>query len=92
MKRILLAFLALLGIVAQAAPVSARVCGVGAAEVGSVGVPQAQYGAFAAVTESAQQQMVRREAPLPVLPMHAAARKKPVFIPSVQLGPDRALE
>jgi len=91
MTRIMLAFLALLtGLVATGAPAATRICSVDGAEVGSVAIPSAADRASArrlGVTAQAPRpewQTRRSECPKPV--------RKPVYIPSVQLGIDRARE
>ncbi|MEP7221121.1 MAG: hypothetical protein ABI673_00490 [Novosphingobium sp.] len=89
MKRILLAFLALLGLAAQIAPAQARMCGV---EIGAVNRAQDQARALAPAAISAIQAVPRQNP----LEQHCAAqrrfRSQPVHIPAVQIGPDRALE
>jgi hypothetical protein len=89
MKRILLAFLALLGIAAQVAPAQARMCGV---EIGAVNRAQTQARALApaAVADVAQPQ--RHDRLEQRYTASRGCRSKPVYIPSVQIGPDRALE
>lgn len=91
MKRIILALLALLGLVAQSAPLQARMCGADSAQIGVMVAPRAQgqaLGANTATTESAANKADKRErnCSAPV------ERRRPVYLPSVQLGSDRALE
>jgi len=95
MKRIVLALLALLGLVAQSAPLQARICGTGGSEIGAqVGVviaarPQGQaLGASTVAGDAAVSNLDQRtrECAQPV------ERRRPVYIPTVQLRVDRALE
>jgi hypothetical protein len=91
MTRLLLTFLALLtGLVAHSAPAAARVCDVSGAQVGALDAP------LAAVRSAAQgQQVGGPRARCEVVAVERGCRKPPrqtVFLPTVQLGPDRARE
>jgi hypothetical protein len=92
MNRILLAFLALLGIVAQAAPVEARICGVGSAQIGAVDVSRSQARALSAQAETQEIPAVRIERRAAQCQKAPPSKKSPVYIPSVQMGIDRAYE
>ena len=90
MNRFILALLALLtGLAAQVAPAQARMCGVGEAEIGSIEVARGGSKAVARQVAAAEQPAAvpHRERDTRVRPP-----RPPVYIPSVQLGPDRALE
>lgn len=91
MNRIFLAILALFaGIAAQVAPAEARMRGN--TEIGSVVTQRAAVRAAAAVevaaVHAAAPEALRRDAPLPL--RHAPGSA--VAVPTVRLGPDRALE
>ena len=91
MTRIMLAFLALLtGLVATGAPAATRLCSVDGAEVGSVAIPSAGERA------AARRQGATAPAPRPEWQYRRSdcvkPVRKPVYIPSVQLGIDRARE
>lgn len=92
MKRIVLALLALLGLVAQSAPVQARLCGVGSEQIGAIAGPRAQGQALAAQAVPGAVAKVRPERRDRDCTSPQAERKRPVYIPSVQLRVDRALE
>ena len=91
MKRIVLALLALLGLVAQGAPAQAGLCGMGVAQVGMVSGTRDQGQALAAQSVAsevaAKPDRKERDCRQPT-----TDRKRPVYIPSVQLGSDRARE
>ena len=91
MNRFILALLALLtGLAAQVAPAQARMCGVGVAEIGSVEVARGGSKAVARQVVASDLPAVsapHRERDTRVRPVRPA-----VYIPSVQLGSDRALE
>lgn len=89
MKRILLAFLALLGIAAQIAPAQARVCGV---EIGAVNAAQEQARALAPVAVAAVQAPQRKDRLELRCAVSRGFRARPVTIPAVQIGPDRSRE
>jgi type IV secretory pathway TrbL component len=91
MKRIVLALLALLGLFAQGAPAQAGLCGVGIAQVGTVVAPRVQGQALAAqaVASEVAAKPDRKER---ACRQPTTDRKRPVYIPSVQLGSDRARE
>jgi hypothetical protein len=91
MNRALLALLAILtGVLAQVAPVQARIVGVGGTEI------NATEGARAGDRQSATRQTAAR--PQVARQAQRSERtssvppRKPVFIPAVLLGTDRALE
>ncbi len=91
MNRFLLALLALLtGLAAQVAPAQARMMGTGEAEIGAVEVARGGAKAVASqvgiseVTVPATQHRERDPRVRPIRP--------PIYIPSVQIGVDRALE
>lgn len=91
MNRAFLALLALLtGLVAQVAPVQARIVGVGETEINSVAGARAGQHQTTTRPAAARPQVVRqdrqREQSRP------AVRRVPVYIPSVLLGVDRTLE
>lgn len=91
MKRIVLALLALLGLIAQSAPLQARICGADSAQIGVMATvrPQGQaLGANTATGDAATTKPDRREREC----SQPSERKRPVYIPSVQLRVDRALE
>lgn len=90
MKRYVLALLALLGLVAQAAPVQARVCGLGTAQV--VVVDRSQGRALAAQSVASEAPVAQGEKAVRDCAAPRADRKKPVYIPTVQLKADRARE
>lgn len=90
MKRFVLALLALLGLVAQAAPVQARVCGVGAPQV--VLVDRGQGRALVAQATASEAPMAQADRAVRDCALPRADRKKPVYIPTVQLKADRARE
>jgi hypothetical protein len=90
MTRIMLAFLALLtGLVATGAPAATRVCQLSGTEVGSVAIPTPGE-------RKAQRQGVAAQAPQPEWADRRTdcqkPIRKPVYIPTVQLGVDRAHE
>ena len=92
MTRILLAFLALLGLVAQAAPAEARVCGVGVTQVGMVAPARGISRALASRTADAAQPgpgaQPRHDGCSPAVP----TKRPEVYVPTVQMGIDRAHE
>ncbi|PLK26266.1 hypothetical protein [Novosphingobium sp. TH158] len=92
MKRIILAFLALLGLVAQTAPAQARICGIGSEQIGAVAGPRTQAQALAAQALPGVAAQVRPERRDRDCSFPQSSRKRPVYIPSVQLRVDRALE
>lgn len=92
MKRIVLAFLALLGLVAQSAPVQARMCGVGAEQVGAVTAVRAQRQALTAQVAPSAAAVAKPDRKDRDCTPSATERKRPVYIPAVQLGSDRARE
>ncbi len=92
MKRIILAFLALLGLVAQTAPVQARVCGVGSEQIGSIVVPRAQRQALTAQVLPSAGPISKVERKERDCAPATSERKNPVYIPAVQLGVDRSRE
>ena len=91
MTRIMLAFLALLtGLVATGAPAAQRACPLNGMEVGAVATPSRSE-------RTEQRQGVAAQSEQPVWAERqgecgAKPRRKPVYIPSVQLGIDRARE
>ena len=91
MNRLLLTFLALLaGLLAQGGPATARECRTGASQVGALEVPLEQI-RVAAKVQANSGPKARRE----VLVRESGCRKPPVttvYLPTVQLGPDRARE
>lgn len=92
MKRILLAFLALMtGLVAQAGPVQARMNGGAETEIG---VPDGSRGT--ARPSQSQVQAIDAPATQKERRERQATRVRPsrgrIYIPSVLFGPDRALE
>ncbi|MCW1402691.1 hypothetical protein OKA06_10225 [Novosphingobium sp. MW5] len=90
MKRIVLAFLALLGLVAQSAPVQARMCGV--EQVGAVTAVRAQRQALTAQVAPSAAAVAKPDRKDRECTSTATERKRPVYIPAVQLGSDRARE
>ena len=91
MNRIFLAILALFaGIAAQVVPAEARMRGT--TEIGSVVTQRAAVRAAAVVevaaVHAAAPQALRRDAPIPLRRAAGTA----VVVPTVRLGPDRALE
>ncbi|MFM6933080.1 MAG: hypothetical protein ACKOUT_12645 [Novosphingobium sp.] len=92
MKRIVLAFLALLGLVAQSAPVQARMCGIGSEQVGAVSSVRAQRQALTAQVAPSAVAVAKPDRKDRDCAPAAAERKRPVYIPAVQLGSDRARE
>jgi len=91
MKRIVLALLALLGLVAHGAPAQAAACGVGVAQVGLVSGVRVQGQAIAARSIPAaaiiQPGRIKRDCG------PSLSREWPVIItPTVLFGPDRARE
>lgn len=91
MKRIVLALLALLGLVAHGAPAQAGACGIGIAQVGLASEPgvQGQVLASRALPPAAVVQPSRSE---PACGPSLALVRPPVIVPTVQFGPDRARE
>ncbi|MET0587630.1 MAG: hypothetical protein ABWZ75_03830 [Novosphingobium sp.] len=90
MTRIMLAFLALLtGLVATGAPAAQRACPLNGMEVGAAATP-----ARAERTEQRQGVTARSEQPAWAERRECGQKppRKPVYIPSVQLGIDRAHE
>ncbi|MFM5894266.1 MAG: hypothetical protein ACKOQM_07530 [Novosphingobium sp.] len=92
MKRIVLALLALFGLIAQGAPAQAGLCGVGIAQVGTVSGSRTQGQALSAQSiptdaVAAKPDKAARDCRQPL-----TDRKRPVYIPSVQLGSDRSHE
>ncbi len=92
MKRILLAFLALMtGLVAQAGPVQARMNGGADTEIGVAdgarGTARPSQAQVQAIDAPAAQKERRERQATRVRPSRGQ-----VYIPSVLLGPDRALE
>ncbi|WP_310533369.1 hypothetical protein [Novosphingobium sp.] len=92
MKRIILAFLALMGLVAQGAPVQARMCGVGSEQVGAVSSVRVQRQALTAQVAPSAAAVAKPDRKDRDCTPAAAERKRPVYIPAVQLGSDRARE
>lgn len=92
MKRIIFALLALLGLVAQTAPVQARVCGVGSEQIGSIAVPRAQRQALTAQVLPSATPSTKVERQTRDCGPSVAERKRPVYLPAVQLGVDRSRE
>lgn len=92
MRRILLAFLALLGLAAQVSPVQARVCGSGVAEIGVVTAPRGASRALAARTAIAAQGAIRTQPRVAGCGASAPAHRPQVYVPTVQMGIDRAHE
>ncbi len=91
MQRILLAFLALIGVIAQTAPAQAAMCRAGT-EIGAVTVARAPSNALAVPSAKAilpDTRTAARTSPCLDLP---ASKRPPVYIPSVQLQADRAHE
>ncbi|MFM5930175.1 MAG: hypothetical protein ACKOPQ_04635 [Novosphingobium sp.] len=92
MKRIVLALLALLGLVAQTAPVQARICGVGSEQIGAIAAPRTQRQALAAQIQPSPSPTAKVDRKDRDCQPVATERKRPVYIPAVQLGIDRARE
>lgn len=92
MTRIMLAFLALLtGLVATGAPAAQRACPLNGTEVGSVAIPSP------AAERATQRQGVAAQSPRPEWGERRSecsgkTVRKPVYIPTIQLGIDRARE
>lgn len=91
MKRIVLALLALLGLVAHGAPAQAGACGIGIAQVGLVARPGVQGQALAARSLPTATIVQPRRVQRACGPTLAAQPVLAVLTP-VQLGPDRAHE
>ncbi|MGE3692882.1 MAG: hypothetical protein AB7F98_16020 [Novosphingobium sp.] len=91
MNRLFLAFMALLaGLLAQGGPAQARDCAAGASQVGAVQAPFAQI-RVAVKEQAANGPKARRE--VPVKDHNCGKPPKPtVYLPTVQLGSDRAHE
>ena len=89
--RLLLTLLALLtGLVAQTTPAQARACELSGAQVGAVEVPD-----VVARSTAQGQQTSGPRARFSVPGAERGCRKPPrppVFLPTIQFGPDRALE
>ena len=92
MRRILLAFLALLGLAAQVAPVQARVCGAGMTEIGVAAPLRGAPRALAARTAIAAQAATRTEPRLDGCNRTILLKRPQVYVPTVQMGIDRAHE
>lgn len=92
MRRILLAFLALLGFAAQISPVQARVCGAGVAQVGVAAPLRGAARALTARTAIAAQSAIRAQPRVDGCGNSAPARQPQVYVPTVQMGIDRAHE
>jgi hypothetical protein len=91
MTRFLLTLLALLtGLTAASAPASARVCGSGGAEIGALEVP---LGAVRVAIPGQQINGPRARQGAVALERNCRRSTRPtVYLPTVQLGVDRALE
>lgn len=91
MNRLLLAFMALLAsLLAQGGPAQARECGAGASQVGAMEAPLAQI-RVAVQVQATNGAKARRE--LPAKESNCArSRKQIIYLPTVQLGSDRARE
>ena len=92
MRRIFLAFLALLGLAAQIAPVQARVCGMGATEIGIAAPQRGASRALSARTAIAAQSAIRVEPRLDGCNRAIPGKRPQVYVPTVQMGIDRAHE
>lgn len=92
MTRILLAFLALLGLVAQAAPAEARVCAAGVAQVGMVAPARGVARALASHTVAAAQPGPGAAPQFDGCSRSVPAKRPEVYVPTVQMGIDRAHE
>ena len=91
MNRLFLAFLALLGLAAQAAPVEARACGVGSAAVGTClsSRVEATRGEVRAEVRALPLALPDRAPPGMAI---AEFRAFGLIVPTVLIGPDRARE
>ena len=92
MKRILFAFLALMGLVAQVSPVQARISGLRAAEVGAIASPRIYGQAIAAQSVASEAVVTQADRNPPKRALTVSSHKLLVFIPAAQLRVDRALE
>ena len=93
MNRIILALLALFaGLVTEVAPASARMSGVGEAEIGAVEYVRSGVRQIADQVAGARAVPVQRAKGQPDGKGVRPQPRPPVFIPTVQFGADRAYE
>ncbi len=91
MTRVFLALFALFGLIAQTAPAQARICGLGT-EIGVVAQPRGAARALVANPSGVGQPPARLEPRDKDCQRAAPPKRSQVYVPSVQMGIDRAYE